>query len=86
MRRFGQVAQLAEVTTATDLVSDMSDETVATYEAMASDDAFPLRLVPAMAARLFGVDAGIARLEAPRGRSTDRLWFGLVKLVVDGSI
>ena len=86
MRLFGQVAQLAGVTTATDLVSDMSDDTVATYEAMAADDAFPLRLVPAMAARLFGLEEGIARIAALRGRSTDRLQFGLVKLVVDGSI
>lgn len=86
MRRFGQVAQLAGVTTATDLVSDMSDDTVATYEAMATDDAFPLRLVPAMAARLFGLDEGIARVTALRARSNSRLRFGLVKLVVDGSI
>ncbi len=86
MRLFGQVAQLAGVTTATDLVSDMSDDTVATYEAMTTDEAFPLRLVPAMAARLFGTEEGIARIQSLRARSTDRLRFGLIKLVVDGSI
>ena len=86
IRRFGQVAQLAGVTTATDLVSDVSDETVATYEEAAGAADFPIRLVPAMAARLFATAEGIARLHALRRRNTDRLRFGMVKLVVDGSI
>ena len=86
MKRFGQVAQLAGVTTATDLLSDMSDDVVATYEAATAAADFPLRLVPAMAGRNFGLEEGIARVIALRRRSTDRLRFGLVKLVVDGSI
>ena len=35
---------------------------------------------------MFGLEEGIARVIALRRRSTDRLRFGLVKLVVDGSI
>lgn len=86
MHRFGQVARLAGVTTATDLVSDMSEETVAVYRAAAANPAFPLRIVPALAARYFEQEAGIERWRALRRESTDRLRFGLVKLVVDGSI
>ncbi len=86
LARFGQVAQLAGVTTATDLVSDMSDETVATYRAACASPEFPLRIAPAMAARVFGLEEGVARWRALRGQSTDSLRFGMVKLVVDGSI
>ncbi len=86
LARFGQVAQLAGVTTATDLVSDMSDDTVATYQAACAGSEFPLRVAPAMAARLFGLEEGVARWQALRGQSTEALRFGMVKLVVDGSI
>lgn len=86
MHRFGQVARLAGVTTATDLVSDMSETTVATYKAATASPAFPLRIVPALAARYFGLEDGIARWRALRRESTETLRFGLVKLVVDGSI
>lgn len=84
--RFAKLARQAGVTTATDLVSDMSEATVASYRAATEDADFPLRLVPALAARMFGQDEGIARLEALRPTSTDKLHFKLVKLVVDGSI
>jgi len=86
MRRFGDIARMAGVTTATDLVSDMSDEIVATYQSVSADPDFPLRLAPALAARFFGLDEGVARWQALRRESTDTLHFGLVKLVVDGSI
>ena len=86
MQRFGRLAQLAGVTTATDLVSDMSDATVATYREVAASPDFPLRLAPALAARFFSVSEGIARLHALQRTTTDSLHFGLVKLVVDGSI
>jgi predicted amidohydrolase YtcJ len=86
MRRFGQIARLAGVTTATDLVSDMSDTTVATYQEAASSPDFPLRLAPALAARFYSVPDGIKRLDELRGQNTDSLHFGLVKLVIDGSI
>ena len=86
LERFGHLARRAGVTTATDLVSDMSEGTVAAYRAAAADPAFPLRLVPALAARVFGQEEGIARWRELRGTSTDKLHFNLVKLVVDGSI
>jgi predicted amidohydrolase YtcJ len=86
IRSFAAIARRVGVTTATDLVSDMSAETVAAYHAASAGENFPLRLVPAMAARFFGLEAGIAHWRELCAQSTERLHFGLVKLVVDGSI
>lgn len=86
LARFGRLACRAGVTTATDLVSDGSEATVATYRAAAADPAFPLRLLPALSTRFFAPGEGVARLEALRPTGTDKLHFKLVKLHVDGSI
>ncbi len=85
-QRFAMLSRQAGVTTATDLLSDMTDATVATYRAATSDEAFPLRLVPALGDRFFEREAGIARWRELLPTSTDKLHFKLVKLVVDGSI
>lgn len=84
--RFGRLARRAGVTTATDLVSEMSPAVVAAYRAAAADPAYPLRLVPALGARFHSQEDGLALFESLRGTSTDKLHFKLVKLVVDGSI
>jgi predicted amidohydrolase YtcJ len=86
MHRFGKLARRVGVTTATDLVSDMSDETIEVYQQAVAAPDFPIRIVPAMAARFYRIEPGLARLQALRLQSTDRLFFGLVKLHVDGSI
>jgi predicted amidohydrolase YtcJ len=86
MHNFGRLAIHAGVTTATDLVSEMSDRTIDIYKTAAADPAFPLRIAPAMAARYFSLEEGVARWQELQRASTDRLNFGLVKLVVDGSI
>lgn len=86
MRRFGGLARLTGVTTATDLQSDMSEATVAAYRAATQDDDFPVRLVPALGDRFFAREAGIARWRELCASSTDKLHFKLVKLTVDGSI
>ena len=86
MRRFGQLAQMAGVTTATDLVSDMSDATVATYQRAAGTSDFPLRISPALAARYYGLQEGVSRWQSLQPQSTDFIRFPLVKIVVDGSI
>ena len=86
MQRFALQARRVGVTTATDLVSDASDATVEVYEQATSAEDYPLRVVPAMAVRFFGLDDGARRLQWLRARSTDTLHYGLVKLHVDGSI
>ena len=86
LRRFGEIARMAGVTTAADLLNELTPETVGIYEAVTGEDGFPLRIVPALAARAYSVPDGIARWRDLVGRSTAKLHFGLVKLVVDGSI
>ncbi len=83
---FGRLADAQGVTTATDLVSELSEDTVAAYRAAAADPALPLRLVPALSPPLFAPEDGVATLARAHRRPRRRLHFDLVKLVVDGSI
>ncbi len=86
LKRFGQLARRVGVTTATDLVSDLADDTLEVYKTVTADEEFPLRIAPAMAARFYSIEEGIARLERLRAHSSERLFIGTVKLHVDGSI
>ena len=84
--RFARVAQLAGVTTATDLHNELPESTVEGYlKATASDD-FPIRLLPAFAATATPPAEGVTRLQALVKKSNDKLRFQLVKIVTDGSI
>ena len=86
--RFGRVAQLAGVTTATDLLSDWSEEAVANMARVTAFQAFPVRIVSAYCSleSPSGTSAGIGRLADLQRYNTDKLRFGVVKLVIDGSI
>ena len=86
LHRFAGIARRAGVTTAADLLNELTPETVATYQAVTGEPGFPLRLVPALAARAYGLEAGVARWRELLAAGNDKLHFGLVKLVVDGSI
>jgi len=88
LRLFGQMAQLAGVTTATDLVNDLSDANAAAMAEVTADPDFPVRLVPAY----ISMDAGVSRAQGGerirqrQAANNDKLHYGLVKLVADGSI
>jgi predicted amidohydrolase YtcJ len=84
--RFARVAQLAGVTTATDLHNELPDSTVEGYLRASASDDFPLRLLPAFGAGLMPAEQGLAKLRALVPRSNDKLRFGLVKIITDGSI
>jgi len=84
---FGRVAQLAGVTTATDLSNELLDDGVDALIGATGDRRFPVRLVPAFRA----LTAASAKQDAQRvvmmrNRSTEKLRFGAVKLIIDGSI
>lgn len=85
---FGRIARLAGVTTATDLVNDLAESTVDVLARVTADPEFPVRIVPAF----IGLDGSIPREEGAErvrrcmARNTDKLRFGAVKVVVDGSI
>nr|WP_311526879.1 amidohydrolase [uncultured Ralstonia sp.] len=82
---FGKVAQLAGVTTATDLVNDLSELGMRTLHEVTADPRYPLRIVPAFAPQRnpqYGPGKVLEALQA----STGKLRFGPVKFIVDGSI
>ncbi|HDR9879994.1 TPA: amidohydrolase [Burkholderia cenocepacia] len=81
----GRVAQLAGVTTATDLVNDLSPDGNRTLHEVTADPDYPVRIVPAFAPQrnpARSVDSVLAEIE----RNTDKLHVGPVKFIVDGSI
>jgi hypothetical protein len=84
--RFAKLAQLAGVTTATDLYAVLTDNVLDVYEGAAAREDFPIRLVVAMGGADGSADEGIARHRAIQARNTDKLRFHLVKLMTDGSI
>lgn len=88
LRLFGQVAQLAGVTTATDLVNELNEEGIDTLARVSAEADYPVRIVPAASAMAFAGDpaACLRRLEQLKQRDHDKLRLGMVKLVVDGSI
>ncbi|VWB40357.1 amidohydrolase [Burkholderia lata] len=82
---FGRVAQLAGMTTATDLVNDLSADGNRTLHDVTADLDYPVRIVPAFAPQrnpARSADSVLAEIE----RNTDKLHFGPVKFIVDGSI
>ncbi|MGB3487662.1 MAG: amidohydrolase [Xanthobacteraceae bacterium] len=86
VNRYAASACIQGVTTITDLHSDLPDNTVDLYRAAAERDDFPIRLVPALASASHSPDDGIAKIERLKNENRPKLHFGIVKLVIDGSI
>lgn len=86
LRRYGQVARNAGVTTITDLYNPMTDEGIAALKKVTCEADYPVRLVPAMSGLAWTLEEGIERLQACREQGNEKLYFGLVKLMTDGSI
>ena len=84
--RFARSALRAGVTTATDLANELPEETVAGQVAATAHEDFPLRIVPAFYAAARPAAEGVEWVKSLIPRSHDRLRYGLVKLVADGSI
>jgi predicted amidohydrolase YtcJ len=85
LRAFSRLCVRAGVTTATDLASPLPDAAVDMMLEVTARDDFPTRIVPLL--RLLGAPAeGVERAAALRGRSSERLRLGRIKMVADGSI
>ncbi|MEE3504056.1 amidohydrolase [Acidiphilium acidophilum] len=84
--RFAASAVRAGVTTVTDLYNDLLDETVEAYRTATADPAFPIRLVAAYNPSGLAPEVAVQRLAALCTHNTERLRFGPVKLMTDGSI
>lgn len=88
LRMFGRMAQLAGVTTATDLVNDLSDLNAEAFAQVTGEPGYPVRLVPAYV-NMYGNTTPTQGAERVRSRmqsNHDKLYYGLVKIVADGSI
>ncbi len=83
---FGEVCKRAGVTTATDLFSALPDEDVNTLTEVTGEDAYPVRIVPALNSLSMPADEVVARALTLRDRSTGKLRLGAVKVMTDGSI
>ncbi|MFM1990110.1 MAG: hypothetical protein RJA99_3067 [Pseudomonadota bacterium] len=86
LRAYARLAVRAGVTTSTDLVNPMTDDSLETLLRVTGSAGFPLRLVPAIRGNGRPADALVALAARVRERSTDGLRLGAIKLVADGSI
>ncbi|NPT47736.1 amidohydrolase family protein [Paraburkholderia sp. 1N] len=82
---FGKVAQLAGVTTATDLVNDLSALGNRNLREVTADPQYPVRIVPAFAPQR-SPEGGVEKVLSAISDSTEKLRFGPIKFIVDGSI
>ena len=86
VERYAQAALLQGITTVTDLHNDLLDETVAVYRSVFAGDDMPVRMVPALASVSIAPEEGVEKIRRLLALNGDRLRFGIVKIVVDGSI
>ncbi|PMH42221.1 amidohydrolase [Vibrio sp. 10N.286.49.B3] len=86
LRQFGQSAKNAGITTITDLLNPLKPKAVETLLAVSREEDYPVRLVPAMSAHDWSISDGVAHIQSLKEQSEDKLHFGLVKMMTDGSI
>lgn len=90
MRGFGAIACMRGVTTATDLVNQLADRDMQVLLQACERDDYNVRVVPAFKAfhGTWGAKDGVARIAQLQGQhgGMDRLRFGVVKMMLDGSI
>lgn len=88
VRSFARLACMQGVTTATDLVNKLTEDDCRVLEAVTNDDACGVRILPAFQAfhGTHGAPQGAEHVRSLLPRNTDRLRYGLVKMMLDGSI
>lgn len=84
--RFARSAQIAGVTTVTDLASELEPELVEAQVAVTELPDYPVRIIPAFMGQTQPATQGVERVQSVISKSNNKLRFGLVKLIVDGSI
>ncbi len=86
IHQYGKAARQAGITTATDLMADLTDEDVENFLSVTGRPDFPLRIVPALGVIGMPPQEAAAKALALRARSTDMLRMGICKIMTDGSI
>jgi predicted amidohydrolase YtcJ len=84
--RFAKSAQLKGVTTVTDLLNELGPATVDNYRVLTARDDFPVRVVPALNPTSRSTNDGIKLLKELVPLGNEKLHFGLVKIITDGSM
>jgi predicted amidohydrolase YtcJ len=84
--RYAASACVQGVTTITDLHNDLVDPTIELYQKATTQPDFGVRLVPALASVSNPPEQAIAKIASLRESNNDKLHYGIIKLVVDGSI
>ncbi|MGB3243283.1 MAG: amidohydrolase [Sulfitobacter sp.] len=85
IKAYGDVARRVGVTTVTDLFSQIEDDDLSQLLRVAEADSFPLRIVPVLGAMADPTEVA-DKAERLRGKSSDKVRLGAVKLMTDGSI
>ena len=88
VRSFAKLACMQGVTTATDLVNKLTEADIAVLDEALGDEACGVRILPAFQAfhGTHGAALGAEHVKALMPRNTDKLRYGLVKMMLDGSI
>jgi len=86
VKAFGRVCNRVGVTSATDLINELSDEDVTEMTAVTDADEYPVRLHSMLNGLTQTPDETRARALALREKSTDKFILGGVKIITDGSI
>lgn len=85
LARYGAAAMFQGITTITDLHNELPDETVELYRRGVTPE-LPVRVVPALASMSLSPEEGVEKIARLLRLNTERLRFGIVKIIVDGSI
>lgn len=83
---FARTATNVGVTTATDLHARVQDQNVKNYVEVTQDPNYPLRLVPAAGCVTMSIEDGPELVSELKRHNNDKLFFGLCKIMTDGSI
>ena len=83
---FAETAKHVGITTITDLFHPLSDESIDLMKEATEEPDYPIRLIPVLA--LLGQDPeqAIKLLKKMKKKGNDKLYYGLGKIMVDGSI
>lgn len=83
---YGKLARQVGVSSITDLYNPLSEEGISALVSASTQSDYPVRLIPAMAALAWSAEEGIEKLINCKSLEHEKLYFGLVKLMTDGSI
>ncbi|MFK7876127.1 MAG: amidohydrolase [Paracoccaceae bacterium] len=86
IKSYGEVCKRAGVTTVTDLYSSLEEEDLAIMTRVTGASDYPVRIVPAIGTAGSDPAKMAAYAQSLKGKSTDKLRLGAVKLMTDGSI